>query len=796
MAFGFGLGLTRGGGAGGLIPTFNANLLNGSLPQGATFSRGTIGTLYNSSGLVAYAPSNIALQSQTFTVAPWGTNNCAHTANATTAPDGTLTGDSLVENSANSLHYTYQNSSLTAGTTMTVSFYAKANTRTRCMVRENTITGSYISFDLIAGSILTTNGSVTGTITSAGNGWYRCTMTQPIGTTGSTQYGIFLLPSTGSVFADATYLGDGVSGLYLWGYQLEQSPTATTYTPTTSAAVYGPRFDYDPGNVLQQNLFTQSTFASGWSFSANASFVGTGTAPDGTNTAQLFNDSTGASSTYVYQSANWVNGTVYTISVYLRPLTATAVSIKSFQQSGEAIFTVAGGVISNSSVTGICTAQSATAVGNGWYLLTATMTANATNANNIGFLDYNTGDIGNVFYIWGAQYNVGSTALPYLATTSTPQTVCAPKGLLIEEARTNSLLQSNTFTNAAWNQATNIVVSTATISSPDGTANAYTLTDNATNAAHCIFGTGASITAGTAYTVSVYANAGTLRYVSLRGEQTSVASNYPWITVDLQTGAINSNGLATSSSATPVGNGWYRITLTFTALSTIVGNLVIAASNVSTAPIVTNTLGNAYAGTTQTLYVYGAQLEAGAFPTSYIPTTSAAVTRAADVAQITSFPWFNATAGSFVAVFDAASITQTTSIIGSALSSGAAIMYSSIGDIKTFDGTTGAATTGSYAINTTAKGGLTYSASGRTVMLNGNLGGIGTVAGNLQTVTSIVLGSGFGANYLNGHLQSIQYFNYALTNTQLQALTYAQYILLENGNRILLENNSGDILLG
>ena len=88
-------------------------------------------------------------------------------------------------------------------------------------------------------------------------------------------------------------------------------PQGVTFSRASTAQYY------NQSGLLStnENLFLQSNFSTGWAFSASASFVGTGTAPDGTNTAQLFNDATAASSTYVYQSINWTSGTVYTIKI-------------------------------------------------------------------------------------------------------------------------------------------------------------------------------------------------------------------------------------------------------------------------------------------------------------------------------------------------------------------------------------------------------------------------------------------------------------------------------------------------
>ena len=174
----------------------------------------------------------------------------------------------------------------------------------------------------------------------------------------------------------------------------------------------------------------------------------------------------------------------------------------------------------------------------------------------------------------------------------------------------------------------------------------------------------------------------------------------------------------------------------------------------------------------------GRTAEAGAFATSYIPTTSAAVTRAADSAVMTGTnfsSWWNASAGTFVAKFDGpANGTRPIIAADDNTANEVFMLYGSGTDPKAIV-TDGGATqadldAGTIVANTVAKLGLSFAANDFAACLNG-----GTVAldtgGTLPTVTQARLGSGPAGNYLTGHLASLKFYNVAKTNAELIALT-------------------------
>jgi hypothetical protein len=206
------------------------------------------------------------------------------------------------------------------------------------------------------------------------------------------------------------------------------------------------------------------------------------------------------------------------------------------------------------------------------------------------------------------------------------------KGVLVEGARTNLLLRSQEFDNATgWPTLTNATVTANSIAAPDGTLTADTLTDNTVNGLHRIVPAGISMTSGTVYTLGIFAKSGTDTKFQL-AIPVSVQSSGVYANFNLSNGTVSASGGTVLPSIQALANGWYRCSITITADgSATTGPFLvyrIDSINASAAP--------SYAGTGTSIFIWGAQLEAASFPSSYIPTEGSTVTRAADV--ITAVP--------------------------------------------------------------------------------------------------------------------------------------------------------------
>jgi hypothetical protein len=343
-----------------------------------------------------------------------------------------------------------------------------------------------------------------------------------------------------------------------------------------------------------------------------------------------------------------------------------------------------------------------------------------------------------------------------------PSTLAA-QGLLIEEARTNLITSS-----AVLPAGVNVTITADTFVAPDGTTTGDQILDNATLGEH-YSDSSFTPTAATNYTFSAFIkNIGALSsgFACLR-----MAGDFSaFVIVNLSTFAVAINGGANfvSSSVQAINNGWYKISVTGLSVGTTASVARIQVTDAANL--------NLYSGTGEGFAVWGRQLEAGAFPTSYIPTTVAQVTRDADVASVNTLsPWYNASAGTFFIEAALATVSSYRPI--AQVDDGATnnrIYYDcNSGPIRVVSRVSGVnqclIDLASVSANTVFKVAGGYSLNDYAGSLNG-AAVVPDTSATVPTVDRLRMMSD-GVNQGVGYLRRITYYPRKLSSAELQAIT-------------------------
>jgi hypothetical protein len=219
-------------------------------------------------------------------------------------------------------------------------------------------------------------------------------------------------------------------------------------------------------------------------------------------------------------------------------------------------------------------------------------------------------------------------------------------GLLRENAATNLFQRSQEFANAYWTKNLSTATDNAT-NAPDGTATAAKLAASASSGNH-FFGRTVTISNATRYVYSLYVKAA--EYSKLRVHFSGL--NNLEVVYDFVNGSI----ITLLSGTSPVierevlANGWYRISFSDISTLTSTGTNIFLVNDDNSF----NFLGDGTSG----FYQWGAQIELGTYPTSYIPTTTAAATRPADIITFSDLTWFDGTNTSIVAEWVATNVND------------------------------------------------------------------------------------------------------------------------------------------
>ena len=349
------------------------------------------------------------------------------------------------------------------------------------------------------------------------------------------------------------------------------------------------------------------------------------------------------------------------------------------------------------------------------------------------------------------------------------------KGLLIEEARTNSVTYSNDFSDSSWDKI-NVSLTASSTTSPDGSSNGWKLTATGANYYFRITKTLSTVT-----TYSIYVKKDNADYVALGagGGAKGFVINFSFATETIVDTNQWGGSVYESSIVENAGNGWYRIIVT--------GNQNGAGRNIAvfpwdsaTAPTVTENHG---ATSTNSVYIYGAQTEESkSTPSSYIPTTGSTATRAADVASIPTANFgYNDDAGTVV-VNGVSSHKDGDSGVFYLYENNSNFMGAKFSNhnrpnsIQTRVVGSGGDNAQLYPTPALANTSVNYAVGFATNNVSAVIDG-GTIESDTDVDLFAVsqMSIGYRGPYndlrLNGHIKSIKYYPRRLTDTQLQELT-------------------------
>jgi hypothetical protein len=367
-------------------------------------------------------------------------------------------------------------------------------------------------------------------------------------------------------------------------------------------------------------------------------------------------------------------------------------------------------------------------------------------------------------------------------------------GLLIEEPRTNLINGSDNFGILNWSRISQGTISANVITAPDGTTTADKFIENTLSVgppSHKVIAKDVTISANTTYTVSIFVKAAERSNILIHLRETNFIVRFGgFFNLSNKTFINETAGGATlvSSSITPLPNEWYRLSIS--------GNLGAITASVVTLYLTNSSNNIEYAGNGNSgLFIWGAQLEAGAFPTSYIPTVASTRTRAADNAQITGTnfsSWYNQAEGTVsiscitrgalnsgsnyadFLISNSFTTTYTSRIIGwfnNLVIPYMSVFVNNITILLPFIGVPGSSS------NIPIKKAIALATRNMRVATNGTI-----ITGNLGNTTvpnylpndfnRLLLGyEGIFAGYLNGTISRFTYYPKPLPNSQLQALT-------------------------
>jgi hypothetical protein len=803
----------------------------GSLDPLIQFTRASNATYFDSAGVLQTATTNtprwnydpvthalkgLLLEDERTNLCPhhlphsangWGPNGTTTTAGGGISPTGANDMVKVAETATLAFHICSRIITVTANTTYTMSVYAKAAERQYLCLFADDNAGTFVgaTFDLLGGTITDAVRAVGGAVANnstmqhVGNGIYRCTVSGIASTSSANWRFVMQLSDSPSSIKFQVYQGVAGSGLLLWGAQLELNDFPTSLIMSAGAAstrsidqcfippanmgwfngVGGSWLaEFDFFDITPQNnrIIGRPNYAGGH----GAVTIGT------TRVVGQYDMLAGANApgTATQNTVTRACTTWAAPSTGRSCLDGGGVGIGTTMTNGYATYATTG--IRFMSVG----AALSTDNGNGhmrkmqyWSrILSDAEMQSATTALDLNFMVPGTLDSRITFTRTTTGTYTDPTGVIRTAAVNEPRWDYDPvtrqlRGLLLEEARTNILPFG--VPPGGWGVSNATMVGNSG-TAPDGTNSFVKVIPTTTTAQHSIQNV-RTASINTQYCCSVYAKAGEMRYLQIILDDLAGGTPATMVTFDLQTGVISSNNQAGRPVIQDVGNGVYRCStwMQTSATATQVRFGLVVANIPNPSFYVPTWVGDDVSG----LYVWGTQMEVGTFPTSYIPTTSAAVLRAGDVCQITgaSFSsWFISSAGTIVEEVSFPAVVGGMNVRLSEFSDGTTTNFLTLS--PSFSGAyalsstiAGVPGTALSPLGTTTAGqvmrlGYTYGVN-RTAVVNGGTV-VSTPGGIAPSVNQLQFGNrpdGVRGGII--HVRSMKFWSRAFSDAELQTVT-------------------------
>lgn len=804
--------------------TLNLRFDRGVIDPRITFVRNSIATRVNKQGLIETVPAgvpridydpvtgackgllveearaNLYSRSEDFDNVAWTKGNLTVTANSTTAPDGTSFADKLVSNTTPSAyHYITQSIPKAASPiTYTTSIFVKAAEQTTftLLLLDSPAVG-------LAGARFNTDGTVIGTpwvlggftavsyaVQVLGNGWCRFSITAT--SNSDTSIRMQLTTESGGT---ATYTGDGTSGVYIWGAQLEAGSTASSYIPTTTTSLSRTSETATINGQNFLNFYNQS----------EGTFVVTGDGatggyllmPTAVSTGNRLQLSVGGNSAFEFYSLAGGVATNSCQGATVPSVANTFATIAGAYKSGSFNAAINGTLPFGADKTGgVPTDLTELRIGYGfrainghiarityynerlpnWMLqaLSAAPTQTVMPSLQLPFaktkrldprINFTRNSIGTYFDATG----VMRTAQAGEARFNHDPVTLKCKGLLVEEQRANLVLYSSD-PNTGWSNSGSPTITALTASGiftpcrvASGGANWHrrqagsTLTANLPYAFSAIFkfGQGGNV------------------YFECYGDGTHRFGVYGTVSgLSLSAGMTGFTSISTPELKN-LGNGLYQLSVVATPIVTLACSAGVGPYSATVGDYID---------------LYGLQVEllpaASSLASSFIPTTTAAVTRAADTAYIngTNFSsFYRQDEGTFVATADYQSFPAYGRVFqadGGADSTAHVVLNTTAGDSRIYAATVIGGVTqidtsssgNNGTLNTQFNCAYAYKTNDSAFQFGSNVV-VADTACSMPAVSILRIGSGNGSGFLNGHIASLSFFPSRLSNDKLKALS-------------------------